>query len=208
MNELISNKIINVPFKGDRNYVYASDLFMLIVDKIIELGILDLKSIDYSVHSLLKNKVTFSLYCLNDNEKIEKHADVRINFSSNKVKYVGLINENDLIITDRTIYNENEIYGNTTINEKDSSIELKRTYSEYSNLDVLTSMNKRLLTKVRSDIEGKWVSVRLQLEKLSYLLDDRKHYKVKLVKIFSNKYSRSDLYNENRKIGSLYFSII
>lgn len=207
MKKIIINEILDVPYKGNRDYVYASDLFKIILDKFVEHKIMDIEDIDYSIHSILKNKVSFSLFSLEEDEKIDEQADVRINFKSNNKKYVGLINENDFLITERTIYEENEIFINSTINESDSSIELNVTYSKYTNLDVFTSMNKRLLTEIRPDIKGKWLSVRLQLKNLSGLMEERNHYKVKLIKIFNNKYSRSYLFNDNKKIGNLYFSI-
>ena len=207
MKKLIFNEIIDVPFKGERNYVYASDLFKLIIDKFKEHEIADIYDIDYSVHNILKNKVNIVLYALGENDKIEDHADVRINFKSNNINYVGLINKNDLVIKERTYYDENEIFRNLTINEQDSSIMLNEEFTEYTNLDVFTSMNKRLLTEIRPDIKGKWLSVRLQIKNLSDLMEERNHYKVKLIKIFNNKYSRSYLFNNNIKIGNLYFSI-
>ena len=208
MNKLILNERIDVPFKGERNYVYASDLFKLLIDKLKEHKISNIYDIDYSVHNILKNKVNVVLYALGENEKIEEEADVRFNFKSNKINYVGLINENDFVIKERTYYDENEIFSNLTINENDSSIMLNNEFSEYTNLDVFTSMNKRLLTEIRPDIEGKWLSVRLQIKSLSDLIEERNHYKVKLIKIFNNKYSKSYLFNNNKKIGNLYFSIL
>lgn len=208
MEVLVSNELINISFKGNRNYVYASDLFDLIIVTVKKIGIKKIEDIDYSVHNILNNKVNFSLYKLDEIEKLDTQSDVRLNFKSEGINYVGLIFGNDLDIDSRTNYDEEEIFQNSEINEKEKSINLKNNYNNYTNLDVFTSLNKRLLSEVRPDIKGKWVSVRLQIKSFSELIEERNLFKVKLVKIFSNKYTRSELYNNDKRIGYLYFSII
>lgn len=208
MSKLIFNKAMSLSYKGDRDYVYASDLFKIIIDTIIDYDIDNIEDLDYSIHKLLVNNVNFSLHELDHDETMDQQADVRITFTSNGIQYIGVINENSNLIKARSVYNEKEVFDNSIINKEEASIVLNKQFFSYTNLDVLTSMNKRLLKEVRPDIEGKWVSVRLQMSKLTELLEERKEYKVKLLKVFSDKYTRSNLYNEGKKIGSLYFSII
>ncbi|MCB0745092.1 MAG: hypothetical protein KDC67_14385 [Ignavibacteriae bacterium] len=208
MNNLILNKTIDIKYKGKRDYVYASDLFSLIICELRDYGIKEIENLDYSIHKLMKNKVSFSLFCLDEISQINTQADARLDFYSEGVGYVVFLQENKLKIEHSTNYDEEAIFMNASLNKEQQNITLNGSHFKYSNLDIFTSLNKRLLTEVRSDIHGKWVSVRLQIKTLDNLLAECEKYKVQLVKVFSNKYTKSELYNDEEKIGNLFFSII
>ncbi|MBQ4820078.1 hypothetical protein [Aquimarina sp. MMG016] len=206
-NTIILEKDLEISFKGDRDYIYASDMFILIAKELIAKDFTNIKNIDFSVHSISNKEIKLLLF---QSDVLETNEDnlAQIKFESNDTTYFGVIRKGSSEILKRTEYNEKEVFSNAEIDKVKQRIELSNDYKKYSNLDVLTAMNKRLLYEVRPDIEGKWLSVRLQLDDLEDLLKERSNYAVELIKVFSNKYSKSILLSNNKKIGNLFFSLI
>jgi len=194
-----------ISFKGNRDYLYASDIFTLIVKTLVQNDFDEIINIDFSVYKLSNKGIEFILY-KEDIPTLDKNYIAQIKFESEEVSYFGIVKSIDSDVLDRTEYNEDQVVANSVLDKKNNSIALNEQYQEYSNLDVFTSMNKRLLYELRPDIEGKWLSVRLQLESLKKF-QQRDVFSIQLVKIFSNKYAKSSLFNKGEKLGNLFFSL-
>ena len=204
-DKLILSKDLIVQFKGDRDYINAVDMFNSLIETLSDFDLMEVKDVDFSIHNMLNSGFNFSVYS-NLNNEIEYDALLKFNYKDKD--YFGVIIRNELEVLKKNEYSEIEVFENSIVSLESKSIKLNDDYKKYSNLDMFSSMNKKLHNITKAEIKGKWLFVRLQLNKLSDVLEDRNQYKVKLVKVFSNKYTRSELYNSNKKIGSLYFSII
>ncbi len=205
-NSILLKQELPIAFKGSRDYIYASDVFSGLIDVLKNHGFNEIINIDFSVHNLSNVGIELIIYKNQLPSSIQDYF-AQLRFESNGKTYFGIVKSIDKKITDRTNYDEQDIFENTEINKNDNSITLSNKYTSYSNLEAFTAMNKILLYSVRPDIKGQWLSVRLQLENYKDLYSKRENYKVVLKKIFSNKYAKSSLFNNDQKIGNLFFSL-
>jgi hypothetical protein len=206
MKEPILSENLCLAYKGDRNYVYGPDIFNSVFSVIQKnFNISQVSNIDFSVHQMIYSGLSFQLY--KGEKPNENDGQALIKFTVEHNNYYGIIKENGKSIIERTEYLEDEIFKYSQLNENDNCISLKNKSFEYPVLDLLTSLNKRLLTVTRPDIIGKWIFVRVQTSINPNMLREE-GLKISLEKMFSTKYTKSAFWINRKKIGYLYFSII
>ena len=203
MNKPIIQESIIIPFKGARNYVYASDVFQQII------GVLntnfpnkEIAQIDFSTHKMASSNLEIFVY---DNLQ-NKTDDIQamFNFTVDGKNYYCIIKETGDPINSREEYPEEKLYKTFNLDFDKKTIYTTEKY-DYSTLDIYTSMNKLLLTNLFSDNTTGWLSVRVKINKI--FAEDYKKLTVKFYKNFASRYFCSNLFIDEIQIGQLFFSI-
>jgi len=184
-------------FKGSRKYVHGTDIFTKISEQYSD----SIKNIDIAFYGITVNNMTFY------KEKAEKE-EVKVTFrcqdDENKVKLFGI--ENDVNIDCRYEYIEEKIVNNSSVDIPAESIILN-TPTEYSFIEHIVAMNKALVEKIYSDIDGKWYFTRLQLQ-TNINMSDITDLQLILKSNFQFKLTKSAIMIDNNEVGFIYFSLI
>lgn len=196
-------RVLNLCFKGSRNYVYASDVFMH-MQKLIQQEFTGqhIDSIDFSTHKMAHHVIEVFIFDENVTRDDTTHAI--FSFKANHKNYFCLLKETNAKITCKNPYDETLLFESFDLDIMHKYIETKKQY-DYSVMDIFTSLNKLLLTKLFPENTKGWLSVRTKLDKL--LPTDYTKLSVQFVKNFSNKYYQSLLFLDDKQIGQIFFSI-
>ena len=173
-------------FKGSRKYVHGTDIYT----KLIQYQDKDVSKIDILFHGIATNNMTFSP----DKPSVDEV----------KVKLFGI--ENNKIVNCRYEYIEEKVITNSTVDVTEETINLNKQ-TEFSFIEHIVAMNKALLEKLYSTIEGKWYFTRLQLNK-TILMEDVSSLKITLKSNFQFKLTKSAIIVNNEEVGFIYFSLV
>lgn len=184
-------------FKGSRKYVHGTDLFT----KLIEIHNNNVKNIDIAFHGITVNNMTFYT------EKPEGQ-EVKVTFrclhNEDKIKFFGI--ENDNGVTCHYEYLEDKIVDNSTVDLSEETIVLN-TPTEYSFIEHIVAMNKALLEKLYSNVDGKWYFTRLQLEE-NISMSTVSSLQLILKANFQFKLTKTAIVVNDTEVGFIYFSLI
>lgn len=183
-------------FKGSRKYVHGTDIFT----KILEQHSNSIENIDIAFHGITVNNMAF----YTDKPKDEVKVTFRCHNDSNKIKLFGI--ENNINITCQYEYIEEKIATNSSVDMSEKSIILN-TPTEYSFIEHIVAMNKALVEKLYTDIDGKWYFTRLQLHNNINMSDITKLQLI-LKSNFQFKLTKSAILIDDNEVGFIYFSLI
>jgi len=183
-------------FKGNRNYVHGTDIFIKILEHFTNAHDIDIafhdiaiKNMDFSTEKPKNKKIQVTFKCLKSEEKIKIFAT-----------------ENNTNILCRYKYYEDKIINNSTINlEKENIILNKQT--KYSFIEHIVAMNKTLHETLYSNVNGKWYFTRLRLEK-DINMSDILSLELVLKSNFQFKLTKSAIIVNKVTVGFIYFSLI
>lgn len=204
----MSNPIFQVElplfFRGSRDYIYAADIFALSTKAILKkYDIEDLEKIDFSVHKM--TDMGLDLFIYDSPVEVDGYC-AKLNFTINSESYFGVLIENLTKVTSSVPYDEKFITEKSSIDFEQKSVELREKLN-LPYLDVCTALNKYMHENVFKEIQGKWVSVRIQLDTFSEK-ENVENVEVKNRKVFGNKYTQNTIFLNGNKRGFIYFSII
>ena len=189
------NKKLTFYFKGSRNYVQGPDIVENLFKRFADANI---EHIDLKFNGI----VTKNLDLIEGSES--QHARVNIRWlESGQEKCYQLV-ENSEEIDSRYEYNEDLIIRNTQLDLGAQRITLKAK-TGYTLCENFVAMNKCLLQGLYPEEKGKWYFTRLEQSKI---ISDEALIKVKFVKNFNFRLTKSDILLNDEIIGSVYFSMV
>ncbi len=196
-------KRCNFQFKGKRDYVHGTDMYKKALETINKDNLVNITKIDFSINSMARNDC--ELIIENKKVGIEKPKDFvarMIIQEVDKTWRLWLVETNEPI-SKRYEYDEKKIKEASTISDRTISA----GYCEdYDTIEAIVALNKILLSKTFSNLNGKWVFSRLTLDRAT---DTTQYEKIKLnfTNNLSNKLFKSELIVNGKAIGYIYFSL-
>ncbi|WP_340111711.1 hypothetical protein [Maribellus mangrovi] len=194
---------IEVSFKGQRNYVQGPDIFNKVTD------ILAQKKIHFLSISMTFNKMArtnIDLYLSDQKDSLNKEHNAYFEvIKDENVSLFGSIVENGDPITSRNEYPEEEIFSLAKINKDSQTISLLETV-EYSNTEIIVSLNKRLLQQLYPDKKGKWLFTRFEVS--GDITNSYKDMVLILKKNMNFKLTKTEILLDGESVGFIYFSMI
>jgi hypothetical protein len=186
---------LNFCFKGDRDYIQGtsvvSELFQTMANK-------KLSQIDLKFNGIIQS----GLDLVEGAENPEAKVNIRW-LESDDTKIYQLV-ENGKSIDCRKEYNEDSIIDKTTLNLNSQSILLDEV-TNYTLCENFVAMNKFLLQRIYPQEKGKWFFTRLEQTEF---IPDNCLIKVKLIKNFNFRLTKSDILVDGKVIGSVYFTMV
>lgn len=203
MNTIKIERKLDIPFRGGRDYIYASDTLKNILSTIArEYPSAEISDIDFATHSLATSQLILNLSEKSETDLSKAHAIFCCKLSGKDV--FGILSESGEKITKRIPYVEDDIMNLAELDKEKKEVSIARQ-TGYDVIDVFTCLNKFLLSNIFRDISGHWLSVRTKLSKT--LSNEYDVAAVKFERIFGNKYTLSKLYYNDEVVGTLNFSI-
>lgn len=186
--------------KGQRDYVQGPDILDNAIDILTkEFG--TLTKIKYSAHNWIRNNADMIV----TDQQIETEYDSLITFEADDTKYYAAINDNNTPINNRQEYSEETVkkYSQIVNNEILFENTLNYTFSE-----IIVSMNKFFLQETVTK-EGKWIVTKLEYNSSAAIENYKnKKLKLKLLRNFNNKLTKSTVSIEDEVVGYIYFSLV
>ena len=194
-------KNLEFSYKGGRSYVHGTDIYNKVIDF---LGGDELSSIDLQLRSVATNQLILV------DELPEVHDKVCFTFSYENSNSEGITLygvETESKVKDVVDFDEAIIESRATINQDFSEIELSYT-GEYTPIECIVSINKLLMFKKFSTVEGKWYFTGLKLLQPFPNLSENEIVSVRYKRRFKYRLVESTIYINNRHYGSMFFTIV
>ena len=193
-------------FKGQRDYIQGPDIYNQVNQYIIdELNMKDIIRIDLIIHRLISNNLTVEMAKDTDSIKKENISAI-FSFMHGDNKYTLLLFESNSKIECRLEFPEEEIVKKFTVDVKEKKIYLNANV-DFTELEIITAMNKKLLKTLYPDLNRKWLFTRLQTDR--YLKEcNYNTIAVELQHNFNFKLTKSLIKIDDRERGYIYFSRI
>ncbi len=195
---------LNIPFKGERNYLKGEDKYEAIVSF--------LKSF-YPELSGGKLKIVFHrftnkqcrLICPELENSVQRPKDFVDEFvySLKDKKVIGWIVEIDKQVVDRIPYPEKQIFEQCLI--KNQIISLRGTKPDFTAMEILVSMTKKLHLELFPS-EKRWVITKIELNRFIEQ-DDAINMEVEFKYNFKNRLTKSTIFSKEEILGDIYFSL-
>jgi len=183
-------------FKGNRNYIHGTDIFTKLAEKYD-----NVIKIDIAFHGISVDNMSF--FSTKPNGK-ELKVTFKCQHDSETIKLFGI--ENGSMVNCRYEYLEEKIVENSTVDISQESIILNIP-AEYSFIEHIVAMNKALVEKIYSEVNGKWYFTRLQLSE-NIRMSDISSLKLTLQSNFQFKLTKSVIVANGKELGFIYFSLI
>ncbi len=195
---------LNIPFKGERNYLKGEDKYEAIVSF--------LKSF-YPELSGGKLKIVFHrftnkqcrLICPELENSVQRPKDFVDEFvySFKDKKVVGWVVEVDKKVSDRIPYPEELIFNKCLI--KNQRISLREAISDFTVMEILVAMTKKLHLEL-FPTEKRWVVTKIELNRFLEP-DDNINMEVEFKYNFKNRLTKSTIFFKEEILGDIYFSL-
>jgi len=186
---------LNFCFKGSRTYVHGSDIVAGLFKTFANA---DLSAIDLKFNGIAHT----NLDLIEGTDNSEAKVNIRWQ-ESGQEKHYQLI-ENGESIECRYEYDEDKIIEKTALDLALQTIHLA-SLTGFTLCENFVAMNKFLLQSLFPNEKGKWYFTRLEQTKI---ISDEALIKVKLIKNFNFRLTKSDILLDNEVIGSVYFTMV
>ncbi|WP_341780816.1 hypothetical protein [Ectopseudomonas mendocina] len=189
------NKELFFSLKGERSYVHGTDIFNSFA------GFLHGKQwskLDIKFAGIVSN----NLIVREGADHSDVKVDVRVTVNGTQKSYQLCESANPA--SGRSEYHEEKITGLCSLNIDEQQIQL-REITPYSFCENLVAMHKCLLQSLFSEAHGKWYFTRLEL---AAPVADEALIRVVLVKNFNFRLVKSHIFEANRLLGSIYFTLV
>lgn len=202
MPDILLKENLNLCFKGERDYIYASDVFAKTSDILKKhFPNKTIQHIDFSTHKKAHHDIEMLLVEQSENRKENLHAIY--NFEVDAKKYSVQLQETDIEISCKTEYDEQSLFNSFELDTENKIITTNKQY-DYSLMDVITSLNKMLLNNLFDENKKGWLSVRTKMDSLP--LNNYEKLQVNFIKNFANRYFQSNIIIDNNVIGQIFFT--
>lgn len=189
------NIVLEFKYKGNRSYVHGTDIFNALVQ---EFANVNLANIDIRFNGVAQNNML--LVTPDDVGEAKVHISWQENGQETKYKLIDSAEQ----IESRYEYNEEEIVNNIDLDLSSKSAKLLKK-TPYTFCENLVAMNKYLLEKLFPTEQGKWYFTRLELDRR---FENNQLFHVCLVKNLGFRLTKSEIYVDGSKVGSIYFSMV
>ena len=192
---------LDLQFKGERNYLHGTDIFSSTLSYLSsERG--EIENIDFAFHHQGFHQLQIILGDLP--EGLEPVAVCA--FSSGGIREKAYLIETNQTIKNRYPYSEEEIASRLMIDLEERSAVLLGDV-RHSEIETLVAMGKALHLKVFPELKGRWLFVRIRLNRYSKHLGSQERTIV-IATIFNQKFTRCEAFYDGVKAGELYGCII
>lgn len=190
----MSNKL-TFCFKGSRTYVQGPDIVAALFKHFSGQSVTD---IDIKFNGITSANLNLVEGDSADNSKV----NIRCNLNGEN-KVFQLI-ENSEVIDCRYEYDEESLVAHCDLDLSHQQVHLKQI-TAFTLCENFVAMNKFLLQCLYPEEKGKWYFTRLEQAKI---VDDSTLITVKLIKNFNFRLTKSDIFIDDKKIGSVYFTMV
>ncbi len=194
---------LSVSYKGSRNYVHGTSVYEKI-SAYIESSLPEhsVGSFRMVIHDFAVKQC--ELHYVIDPMILKKpeHGCIEISTSTG---IRGWLVESDDEIIDRIPFPEEVICAKCKIGEE-ASVSVSSNMP-FQPIEILVAMTKHLHISKYSEDNGKWVFVRLELDRL-LREEDASHMCVRIEQNIGTRLTKSLVLSGNEKIGEIYFSMV
>jgi hypothetical protein len=191
---------LELPFRGERTYLHGTDLYQAALDSTLLAGPLSL-----TFHSLLKNQP--DLVCSTESlrhmrEDPAFRAELRLGSGTGALHAVLL--ESSRPITERKVCNESDVAAPAVVDEAARSAVLNAP-TIGKPIEQIVFLNKHLHLRLLPQLSSKWLFARLDLS-APIPVEPPKKIIIELRQVLGNRFTRSEIFWDNTKVGSISFS--
>ena len=188
-------------FKGMRNYVHGTDIYNRMFDFFQQKHIKPSK-LDLSFHGIASKNMSLS-FDMPENKSMVKFI-CKYTDEKEQIKICYGI-EREEHIYERIDCPEEEIISRAKIDKENQSIYLSEK-TPFTFIEEIVSLNKKLLTTMCNEKQGKWYFTRLQLNMIPLL--NFQSINLVLKANFNYKLTKTEVFQGNNSLGFIYFSMV
>ena len=194
--------IIDINYKGQRDYLHATDFYENLSELIEKLH----HGKDFYLHTFTIKKFIKSLCEITFDEPNKDKVVATCKFKDNSQNKVinGWIKETGRNIIGRKEYKEDIINNKCIINKELNSIKIKKDFN-YSIIENIVALAKILSYENFKISEGKWVFSRIIVFKKIYI--DYNNLALEFKKSLAKKYIIFDIYIDKSYYGEIHFVV-
>lgn len=193
-------------FKGGRTYIHGTDMFNKVLSSFSDDNF---DRVSLSIHKMATNQLIMV-----DSEEKAKLAKThpmiaQISFVGNSVgRHIVYLLETNNSVDCRYDYDEDSITEKAKITDLEV-IELSAPY-EFSFIEVLVALNKKLLQEKYPDVKGKWVFSRIRLNSYPFNKEEVEKIHLRFRKNLGFKLTETEIFINQvpERIGTINFSLI
>ena len=201
----MGTKMLAFRYKGWRTYVHGTDMYMEFADLVNETapGVKD-GEVMMTIRQMIKNQCKL-VYSTGAGAATRPDGyKTEFSFKSGPVDLTAWLVETEEPLSGKYEYDEDEITRNSTVHGENIRINGDLPYSP---IEIIVELNKHLHVTLFPEAPGKWLFTKLELTGL--LKDeDSREYNLNFVKNSNFRITKSDIFAGDRKIGSIYFSLL
>lgn len=189
------------PLKGERKYVHGTSIFDSSMDIISKGFEIEPENIDFKIQSIIYKNLVGLLVEDPDYHSLE-NVKASLEFYIRKKKYSILYFENDIRPSKMQIYDEEKVCENSIIG--DDRITTKYN-QDYSFIEYIVSLNKKLITKTYSQSNGKWLFTKLKIKK-----NINSFQKLEIIHTKKKRFNlvKSSILVNDKLMGDIFFSLL
>ena len=136
--------------------------------------------------------------------KMPKDINAEVRFISPSSDIIGWLVETDEHVIDRIPFPKEDIVKQTSIDGNMITIEGE---VQFTPIEILVAMTKRLHMILYPIKTGKWIVTRLELNRLLRIFDASK-FKVEIEKNLNNRLTKGSIHSGEEMLGYIYFSLV
>jgi hypothetical protein len=196
---------LNLVLKGGRNYVHGTTMFDETVRLLSDLGYEQLNSVEFLIHKMTCTNLTLVVEPHHDTPStIDDIALMR--FFVNGQLMQACIKSQEGVPEIRIPYDESVIKNRCEINSSHRSIQILNSSFDFSQIEVIVSMNKALhLAVLDKPSDASWVFCRWDSQ-VWPLPSDLSGVTVILKQALGTRLTRADVELSGNMLGHIYFS--
>lgn len=186
-------------FKGNRNYVHGTDIYIKIIETLNSLGYDDWSYFELNI----KNIAHYNMSCfITDKRQKLIGETVCFNFIKDEKQFYGSLVENtDAIIKSSYSFNENDITKSCFINYENKNIVYTKLDNSFTTIEVIISCAKYYLENAISN-SVKWF---YHTTKLYQPIENLNFSKLRMEEIFQKRGMVGfNIYLDNEFVGGAY----
>jgi hypothetical protein len=197
----MTEQLMQLKFKGLREYVHGTDMFNETLDWLsAEKG--EIKDIDFALHRV----ATHQLKVILGDVPPEERPVAVCAFTSGGVRERAYLMETDVDITERYPYPEDEIVSSLAFDTTGRKGVLQGD-SGYSDIEIWVAMCKAVHLKTLPQLSGKWLFARARFPRYENHAGAHERT-LTIAATFNEKLTRSEVVLDGEKVGEIYFSMV
>jgi hypothetical protein len=201
-----SNDFLRFQFKGDRSYVHGTDIY----SKLNEVALKDEGAYlaRLKIVNMLKSNAILSWALANDSQTASETclcAIGEVHLKTGKSKLFQIFPDANSKIIDRHEYPEGVIISKLIVDCKVASL---KDLTGFTLIEEAVASIKNLSNIIAPPKTGKWLFAGLQLkEQMPAMRNYGQVLKVMQRQMIANRFSRNDIYLDDRMYGTIEFSV-